>query len=63
MLVCFLQELRRQYSGTAPLADLEKFSKVMMQLKQDKEKMEKEMKVVGCHGNGSSLVKPKASLL
>ncbi|XP_071826754.1 centrosomal protein of 290 kDa-like isoform X2 [Apostichopus japonicus] len=41
-----IQELRRQYSGTAPLADLEKFSKVMMQLKQDKEKMEKEMKVI-----------------
>lgn len=40
------QELRRQYSGTAPLADLEKFSKVMMQLKQDKEKMEMEMRVV-----------------
>ncbi|KAJ8031477.1 hypothetical protein HOLleu_24675 [Holothuria leucospilota] len=41
-----IQELRRQYSGTAPLADLEKFSKVMMQLKQDKEKMEMEMRVV-----------------
>ena len=40
------QELRRQFSGAVPLGDQEKFSKAMLQLKQDKERMESVVKVV-----------------
>ena len=41
-----IQELRRQFSGAIPLADQEKFSKAMLQLKTDKEHMQSEVKVV-----------------
>ena len=42
----YVQELRRQFSGAVPLGDQEKFSKAMLQLKQDKERMESQNKVV-----------------
>ncbi|XP_071791224.1 centrosomal protein of 290 kDa-like [Asterias amurensis] len=41
-----IQELRRQFSGAIPLADQEKFSKAMLQLKTDKEHMQSEVKVL-----------------
>lgn len=41
-----IQELRRNFSGAVPLGDQEKFSKAMLQLKQDKERMESQNKVV-----------------
>ncbi|XP_072045515.1 centrosomal protein of 290 kDa-like [Amphiura filiformis] len=41
-----IQELRRQFSGAVPLGDQEKFSKAMLQLKQDKERMESQVKVL-----------------
>ena len=41
-----MQGLRRQFSGAVPLEEQEKFSKAMIQLRLDKERMEKEMKVV-----------------
>eukprot|EP00057_Strongylocentrotus_purpuratus_P025576 XP_011680050.1 PREDICTED: centrosomal protein of 290 kDa [Strongylocentrotus purpuratus] len=41
-----VQGLRRQFSGAVPLEEQEKFSKAMIQLRLDKERMEKEMKVL-----------------
>ncbi|XP_071477104.1 centrosomal protein of 290 kDa-like [Diadema antillarum] len=41
-----IQGLRRQFSGAVPLEEQEKFSKAMIQLRLDKERMEKEMKVL-----------------
>ncbi|KAK3096658.1 hypothetical protein FSP39_002154 [Pinctada imbricata] len=41
-----LQELRIQFAGAVPLSRQEKFSKNMMQLQQDKQKLEVELKQV-----------------
>lgn len=42
-----LQELRVQFAGAVPLSRQEKFSRQMMQLQQDKQKLEIELKQVG----------------
>ncbi|XP_056015074.1 centrosomal protein of 290 kDa-like [Ostrea edulis] len=39
-----LQELRIQFAGAVPLSRQEKFSRQMMQLQQDKQKLERELK-------------------
>lgn len=46
-LVLYVQELRVQFAGAVPLSRQEKFSRQMMQLQQDKQKLEIELKQVG----------------
>ncbi|XP_033101363.1 centrosomal protein of 290 kDa-like isoform X2 [Anneissia japonica] len=41
-----IQELRRQFSGAIPLSEQDKFSKAMIQMRQDKERMDQELKMV-----------------
>lgn len=41
-----VQELRVQFAGAVPLSRQEKFSRQMMQLQQDKQKLEIELKQV-----------------
>ena len=45
---CF-QDLRLQFAGAIPLSKQEKFSKNLMQLQEDKNKMEKELLEVWFH--------------
>ncbi|XP_071113169.1 centrosomal protein of 290 kDa-like [Haliotis cracherodii] len=47
-----LNELRLQFAGAVPLSKQEKFSKNMMQLRQDKTKLEEELKGVRDHREG-----------
>ncbi|XP_055888045.1 centrosomal protein of 290 kDa-like [Biomphalaria glabrata] len=46
-----LQELRIQFAGAVPLSKQEKFSRSMMQLQQDKAKLEKDLKETREHKN------------
>ncbi|XP_071943126.1 centrosomal protein of 290 kDa-like [Antedon mediterranea] len=41
-----IQELRRQFSGAIPLSEQDKFSKAMIQMRQDKERMDQELKMI-----------------